>query len=365
MTPTINKGTVKAVGNNAKIVMSDSDSIVGTTIAGGTLVDIVSGADVQLSGTIGSGALIEVTGSALLNLLSVANSGTVLARDCGSKIVIAPGAVVPGGAIVAQGSGSEVEIADSAIVSGGTLLASGLGSLIEIVSGAVVSGGIAQIGNGIVEIAGSSGENVQFLSTGSGGLKIADTVGHTSAFSGRVSGFGGSGHSNHAQFTDLVSVTSAGVITSSYVSANGVNTSGTLFISSGGTMVAAIKMVGSYSVGDFHITSGAGGTVAITDPAVPNGGSVAPGPAHNFPQGGVDLPNIAFGAQTTLAYAENAHGTGGTLTVSDGRHAASIAILGNYIAGSFLIAADGHGGTLISEIQQTEQKPLLAHPPPG
>jgi hypothetical protein len=58
-------------------------------------------------------------------------------------------------------------------------------------------------------------------------------------------------------------------------------------------------MVGSYSVGDFHITSGAGGIVAITDPMVPNGGSVAPGPAHNFPRGGVDLPNIAFGAQTT------------------------------------------------------------------
>jgi hypothetical protein len=362
---TINNGTVKAVGSNARIVMSDSDSIMGATIAGGTVVDVVSGADVQLSGTIGSGALIEVTGSALLNLLSIANSGTVVARASGSKIFIAPGAVVRGGAIVAQGSGSEVEIFDGATVSGGTLFASGSGSLIEIVSGAVVNGGIAQIGNGIVEIAGSSGENVQFLSTGSGGLKIADTAGHTSAFSGRVSGFGGSGHLNPKQFIDLVSVMSTGVITSSYVSANAANTSGTLFISSGGTMVAAIKMVGSYSVGEFHITSGAGGTVAITDPTVPNGGSVEPGPAHNFPQGGVDLPNIAFGARTTLAYAENAAGTGGTLTVSDGRHAASIALLGNYIAGSFVIAADGHGGTLISEVQQTEQKPLLAHPPPG
>ena len=137
---TINNGTVKAVGSNARIVMSDSDSIIGATIAGGTLVDIVSGADVQLSGTIGSGALIEVTGSALLNLLSVANSGTVLARDSGSKIFVAAGAVVRGGAIVAQGSGSEVEIFDGATVSGGTLFASGSGSRIDIVSGAVVKG---------------------------------------------------------------------------------------------------------------------------------------------------------------------------------------------------------------------------------
>ena len=98
-------------------------------------------------------------------------------------------------------------------------------------------------------------------------------------------------------------------------------------VSNTGTGVILASGSGSYSVGDFHITSGAGGTVAITDPTVPNGGSVAPGPAHNFPRGGVDLPNIAFGAQTTLADAENAAGTGGTLTVSDGRHAASIALL--------------------------------------
>jgi hypothetical protein len=65
-----------------------------------------------------------------------------------------------------------------------------------------------------------------------------------------------------------------------------------------------------------------------------------------------------------VAYAANANGTGGTLTVSDGAHAASIALLGNYLAGSFVAAADGHGGTVIAEYQ-TEQRPLLAHPPPG
>jgi hypothetical protein len=101
--------------------------------------------------------------------------------------------------------------------------------------------------------------------------------------------------------------------------------------------------------------------VEIFDPAVPNGGSVAPGPAQSFPRDGIGLPNIAFGAQTTLAYAENAAGTGGTLTVSDGRHAASVVLLGNYIAGSFAIGADGHGGTLVTEAQQTQQ-PLLARP---
>ena len=49
---------------------------------------------------------------------------------------------------------------------------------------------------------------------------------------------------------------------------------------------------------------------------------------RTFPQHGIDLPNIAFGAQTTLAYAGNEAGTGGTLLVGDGRHAAAIALHG-------------------------------------
>jgi hypothetical protein len=49
-------------------------------------------------------------------------------------------------------------------------------------------------------------------------------------------------------------------------------------------------------------------------------------------QNHIDLPSIAFGAPTTLGYTENSTNSGGTLTISDGSHAASIALLGNYIA---------------------------------
>ena len=84
----------------------------------------------------------------------------------------------------------------------------------------------------------------------------------------------------------------------------------------------------------------------------------------SIPHSGIDLPNVAFGAHTTLAYAANATGTGGTLTVSDGRHAAAIALLGNYMAGSFAATADGHGGTLVTEGSQPAQQPLLTHPVP-
>jgi hypothetical protein len=54
-------------------------------------------------------------------------------------------------------------------------------------------------------------------------------------------------------------------------------------------MVAAIKTVGSYLAGNFQITSGNNDTVAITDPPVPNGGSVEP-----------SVSDITFGARTTL-----------------------------------------------------------------
>ena len=107
-------------------------------------------------------------------------------------------------------------------------------------------------------------------------------------------------HTNHKQFIDLVSVTSAAnTISLSYVPAAG---SGTLFVSSGGAVVAEINMIGSYTSANFSIKADSNGNVEIVDPTVPNGGSVA---RETFPRHGIDLPDIAFGAQTTLAYAKN------------------------------------------------------------
>jgi len=48
--------------------------------------------------------------------------------------------------------------------------------------------------------------------------------------------------------------------------------------------------------------------------------------------------------------------------VTDERHAATIALLGNYMAGSFATTAGDQGGTLVSGTAQSEQ-PLLTHPP--
>jgi hypothetical protein len=65
-------------------------------------------------------------------------------------------------------------------------------------------------------------------------------------------------------------------------------------------------------------------------------------------QESIDLPGIGFGAHLTLGYSKNSNETSGILAVKDGTQIAN----GNYMATSFVTAADGHGGTLITEAAQ-------------
>jgi ELWxxDGT repeat protein len=301
-----------------------------------------------------SGSLKAATGGGIVLGGTVLNgsAGVILASGSGARVDL-DGATVSGGIVKAMshgvlnvsggriGSGTLVETLSggSAIVSGtvansGTLIASALGSLIEVAG--VVSGGAVVVGNGLVDVLSGGTANIAFRSTGSGGLEIADTNANSSAFTGAIFGFGGVNHTNHKQFIDLVSVTSAAhTISFSYTSAAG---SGTLTVSSGGAVVASIDLVGAYTSSSFHIVSGISGTVAITDPAVLNGGTVEPAPVPSVVRHGINLPNLAFGGPGTLAYAQTAN-AGNAPTILDGRHAATIVLLGNCIAGSFALAA--------------------------
>ena len=67
------------------------------------------------------------------------------------------------------------------------------------------------------------------------------------------------------------------------------------------------------------------------------------------------------GDHVTLGHSQD--NDGGKLTVADGFHIAKLALLGNYMAASFVTAADGHGGTLITEgAQMSNQQLLLTQP---
>jgi hypothetical protein len=77
-------------------------------------------------------------------------------------------------------------------------------------------------------------------------------------------------------------------------------------------------------------------------------------------QDALDLVGIGYGANTSLAYAPNNGNTGGTLSVTDGAHSANIALLGSYMASSFAMSSDGHGGTTV--VDPPASDPLLAQP---
>src|SRR5258708_4573334 len=69
----------------------------------------------------------------------------------------------------------------------------------------------------------------------------------------------------------------------------------------------------------------------------------------------IDLTDIAF-VTNTLGYTRNTGNTGGTLSAADGGgHSASIALLGSYMASSFVASSDGHGGTLVTDPPPVDQ----------
>ena len=76
----------------------------------------------------------------------------------------------------------------------------------------------------------------------------------------------------------------------------------------------------------------------------------------------LDLTDIAYVASKTPGYTPNGANTGGTLSVTDGTHTANIALLGNYLASSFVPSSDGHGGTNVVDPPATGQVAVLAQP---
>jgi hypothetical protein len=107
-----------------------------------------------------------------------------------------------------------------------------------------------------------------------------------------------------------------------------------------------ITLAGNYTQSSWHLSADKTGGTSVVDP--PLSGSLTRDP-NGGAQGSIDLSNVSFGTNTTLGYSANSDNSGGTLTVSDGLHATSLALLGQYAALSFVMASDGHGGTLITD----------------
>jgi hypothetical protein len=152
---------------------------------------------------------------------------------------------------------------------------------------------------------------------------------------------------------DSVSVTLAGNEMANHFTVSQDNLTGTLIVDppvddSNHAIANGTKLTIATAAAGTETLAGSSGALVLDD-SVGFAGTVA-----EF--GGQDalvLSDMTFGANTTLGYSENSTNTGGTLTVSDGTQTAKIALLGNYMASSFVAAGDGHGGTLITEAAQS------------
>jgi hypothetical protein len=87
-----------------------------------------------------------------------------------------------------------------------------------------------------------------------------------------------------------------------------------------------------------------GGTLQL-DSSVSFGGTISGFGQPEY----IDLRDIAFGSGTTLSFTEAGSNLSGTLTVSDGTHAANLTLLGQYVTAQFTKAGDGHSGILIGD----------------
>jgi hypothetical protein len=202
-------------------------------------------------------------------------------------------------------------------------------------------------GSGSLEFGAADSENVTFTSGASGTVKFDHSL--TAPFTGYLSGLS---TKNAVDLADLA--WTQGKMKATFSG----NTSGGTLTVTNGTSSVALKLLGNYTTASWTLSKDSTGGTRVVDPPVT--GSLS-ADANGGAAAGIDLSGISFGANTTLAYSANSNNTGGTLTVSDGLHAQSVALLGQYMASSLVMTSDGHGGTLIHD-PPANQQPLLTHP---
>ncbi|WP_426442336.1 hypothetical protein [Bradyrhizobium genosp. P] len=119
-----------------------------------------------------------------------------------------------------------------------------------------------------------------------------------------------------------------------------VNVSSTPVVNAGATLELASAYAGQVS---FASTTG---TLKLD-----NSASFAGTVAGLSGQDSLDLANVNFASIGTPSFTGTS--TGGVLAVSDGTNSAKIALLGNYMAATFAVSSDGHGGTFVVDSATT------------
>jgi probable HAF family extracellular repeat protein len=182
--------------------------------------------------------------------------------------------------------------------------------------------GQLSIDSGTVEIAAAFSGNVNFATNSRGILKLDQPL----SFTGKISGL------TAGDYVDLTNINFADhPITTKYA-----NKTDQLTVTDPHTKVSdTITLMGDYKHSDFTLTSDGSGGTLITAQVSKN---VAPGGLSPLTNSLID----SNGPQQDT-------------------HAQSVALLGQHMASSFVMASDGHGGALITDAPP-HQQPFLTHP---
>ncbi|MFQ3453767.1 Ig-like domain-containing protein, partial [Bradyrhizobium sp. UFLA01-814] len=263
--------------------------------------------------TIGDGAMLPLSGI-------IHNTGEIDLQASGDDTLLQ---LIQTG-ITLNGGGHVTLSDDDHNIIAGTVSNVTLDNVDNVISGAgqIGQGSLTLSNEGTIDATGThalvidTGANVianagTLEATGSGGLVLASAV----ANSGLIWANGGT-------------VTAEGEVTGN----------GNALISGAGTIE-----FGSASVAGVTFDTTAAGHL-ILDDAFHFSGTVSGLDGNDD----IDIKGISFGVGTTLSFTENQAGTGGTLTVSDGAHAANIVLLGQYDPNGFAEKADATNGTLIT-----------------
>jgi autotransporter passenger strand-loop-strand repeat protein len=161
------------------------------------------------------------------------------------------------------------------------------------------------------------------------------------------SGGSASGTTLHGGFANggLSTVESGGTAIGTTVGSGGLSVVDSGGVASGAMINGGTLEIASGGLTSGPVTFGSGGGTLQLDASMGFQGTVAGFGLLTH----LDLSDIAFGTNTTLAFTEASNNQSGTLTVSDVTNTANISLLGQYVAGQFTMASDGHGGTMIGD----------------
>jgi autotransporter passenger strand-loop-strand repeat protein len=149
----------------------------------------------------------------------------------------------------------------------------------------------------------------------------------------------------------LISAGGREVVSAGVAAATTVSSGGVLLVSSGGSIAGGLTIAdgglatlsGKMAAGQTVSFTGAAGELQLFNLA----GFNAKIAGMSGPGQKVDLGGFAFSSGETVTWTQA--GTSGTLTVNDGAKVANLALIGTYATSDFALAADGHGGTFVSD----------------